>query len=54
MLVTGAEYARRRRAEHPEEARRTRRPVYLPGFIEAGSAYARDVRDPRPEPRSHR
>lgn len=53
-VLTGAQYARMRRKEHPEEARRTKGPVWTPGMLEAGSTEGRDVRDPRPEPRHYR
>lgn len=53
-VMTAAQYAASRRETHPEEANRTREPVYLPGMVAAGSTAGGDPRDPRPEPRSYR
>ncbi|WP_343909047.1 hypothetical protein [Nocardioides aquiterrae] len=52
--MTAAQYARMRAKNHPEEAKRTREPVYLPGMTAADSTAGGDPRDPRPEPRIYR
>lgn len=52
--MTAAQYAASRRETHPEEAKRTREPMYLPAMIQADSTPGADPRDPRPEPRSYR